>query len=90
MSDVTDQYLLRARLRAVNQYESLRKALSNTIQRQGRMVEQVSFIAGARSLDEEDLRQNSTFFQVPEAIIEPIRYPLEPRHENIRRVHEYP
>ena len=35
MSDVTDQYLLRARFRAENQYESLRRALGITLQRQG-------------------------------------------------------
>ena len=35
MSDVTDQYLLRARLRTQNQYESLRRDLRNTIHLQG-------------------------------------------------------
>jgi len=35
MSDVTDQYLLRARLKTQNQYESLRRDLRNTIHLQG-------------------------------------------------------
>jgi hypothetical protein len=43
MSDVTDQYLLRARLMAENQYVSLRSALSDAIRRQGWKVEQISF-----------------------------------------------
>jgi hypothetical protein len=44
MSDVTDQYLLRARFRAENQYESLRRALGIVLQRQGWKVEQITFI----------------------------------------------
>ena len=39
MSDVTDQYLLRARSRAENQYESLRRALGVTLQHQRWQVE---------------------------------------------------
>jgi hypothetical protein len=35
MSDVTDQYLLRARLKTQNQHESLRRDLRNTIHLQG-------------------------------------------------------
>ena len=72
MSDVTDQYLLRARFRAENQYESLRRALGITLHRQVRKVEQISFIAGARSLNEQDLRKTLKFFQVPEPSIESI------------------
>ena len=72
MSDITDQYLIRARSRAENQYASLRRALGDTIQRQGWRVEQISFIAGSRSLNEDDLRKNLKFFQVPEASIEAI------------------
>ena len=64
MSDVTDNYFLRAKLRAENQYESLRRALSrNTIQRQGWMVGQVSFIVGARFLNEQNLRKNLKFLR---------------------------
>jgi len=58
MSDVTDQYILRARQAVEEQYSSLRTALSTTLQHQGWVVKQVSFIAGARSLNEEDLRKN--------------------------------
>ena len=72
MSDVTDQYLLRARFRTVNQYESLRRSLGIVLQRQGWKVEQISFIVGARFLNEQDLRKNLKFFQVPEASIESI------------------
>ena len=78
MSDVTDQYLIRAWSRAENQYESLRRALGGTLQRQGWQVEQISFIAGAHSLDEQDPRKS--LFQVPEASIKSI----EISHENIR------
>jgi hypothetical protein len=93
MSDVTDQYLLRSRLRAKNQYESLPKALSNTIQGQGWMVEQVSFMTGARYPNEEDLRKNIKFLQVPEASIEPIRSKLAMRifdEYSCTQVHKYP
>ena len=51
---------------------SLKRALGVTIQNQGWKVEQISFIAGSRSLNEQDLRKNLKFFQVPEAIIESI------------------
>ena len=68
----TDQHLLRARFRAENQYESLRRALGIVLQRQGWKVGQISFIAGARSLNEQDLRETLKFFQVPEARIESI------------------
>ena len=79
MSDVTDQYLTRARSRAENQYESLRRALGDTLQRQGWRVEQVSFIAGSRSVNEEDFRKTLKFFQVPEASIEAIESKLAMR-----------
>ena len=38
----------------------------------GWQVEQISFIAGSRSLNEQDLRKNLKNFQVPEASIESI------------------
>jgi hypothetical protein len=46
-------------------YASLRSGLGKTLQLQGWVVPQVSlsFIAGARSLDEEDLRKILQFFQ---------------------------
>ena len=72
MSDITDQYLTRTKSRTENQYASLRRDLGTTIQRQGWRVEQIRFIEGSRSLNEEDLRKNLKFFQVPEASIETI------------------
>ena len=72
MIDVTDQYLTRARSRTENQYASLKRALGATLQHQGCQVEQIIFIAGSRSLNEQDLRKNLKFFQVPEESIEAI------------------
>ena len=41
------------------------------------MVEQVSFVAGARSLNEEELKKNLEYFKVPSASrLEPIRTKL--------------
>ena len=81
MSDVTDQYLLRARSRAENQYESLRRALGVMLRRQGWQVEQVSFIVGARSLNEQDLRKNLVF---PSPGGKHRVHRFEISHENIR------
>ena len=80
MSDVTDQYLLRARSRVENQYESLRRALGVTLQRQGWQVEQIIFIAGDRSLNEQDLRKK--VFPSPGGEHRVHRFEI--RHENIR------
>ena len=79
MSDVTDQYLTRTRSRAENQYESLWRALGETLQHQGCQVEQIRFIVGSRSLNEEDLRENLEFFQVQEGSIETIGSKLAKR-----------
>ena len=57
MSDVTNQYIVRAKRVAEAQYTSLRSALAITMQRQGWRVEQVSFIAGALSLNEEEAEE---------------------------------
>jgi hypothetical protein len=76
MSDVTSHYIVRAKRVAEAQYASLRLALAITIQRQGWKVEQVSFITGKRSLNEEDLKKNLTYFEVPPSSIEPIRAKL--------------
>lgn len=76
MSDVTDEYIVRARHAAEEQYASLRSALSKTLQSQGWVVQQVSFIARARSLNEEDLRKNLQVFKVPQAGIDTIRSKL--------------
>ena len=51
-------------------------ALSNTLQHQGWIVEQGSIIAGARSLNEEELKKSLEFFKVPKASVEPIRCKL--------------
>jgi hydrogenase maturation factor HypF (carbamoyltransferase family) len=72
MSDITDQYLLRAKLAAENQYVSLRSALSDAIHRQVWKVELISFATGSRSVNEQDLRKNLKFFRVPEASIQSI------------------
>ena len=72
MSDFTDQYLLRAESTAENQYTSLRSALSDVIQRQGWKVEQISFVTGSRSVNEQDLREKLKFFRVPEVSIKSI------------------
>ena len=69
MNDVCEQYLVRAKSTAENQYVSLRSALSTVIQRQVWKVEQVSFITGARSVDKRDFSKNMRFFRVPEASI---------------------
>ena len=53
-----------------------KQALAKTMQRQGWKVEQVSFIAGARSLNEEELKKNLAYFKVPSASVEPIRTKL--------------
>jgi hypothetical protein len=58
MSDVTDQYVARSKRVAEDQYVSIRSAPSNTLRQQEWLVDQVSFIAGARSLNEQDLHQN--------------------------------
>ena len=46
------------------------------MQRQGWMVEQVSFVAGTRSLNEEELKKNLEYYKVPSVSIEPIRSKL--------------
>ncbi len=67
MSDVTgtSHYIVGTKRVTKAQYASLRSVLSITMQRQGWKVEQVSFITGARSLNEEDLKKNLTYFEVP-------------------------
>jgi hypothetical protein len=72
MSDVTSHYLVGSKRVVETQYASLRSALAMTMQCQGWKVEQVNFIAGARSLNEEELKKNLTFFEVPPTSIEPI------------------
>jgi hypothetical protein len=61
MSYVCDQYVVRAKREAEDQYASLHSALSRTIQREGWRVEQVSFITGARSVNKKDFSKNMKF-----------------------------
>ncbi len=56
----------------MNQYASLRSAISTVIHRQGWKVEQIIVITGARSVDKQDLSKNLKFFRVPEASINSI------------------
>ncbi len=77
MSDVTRKYIVGTKLVAEVQYASLRSALTMTMQRQGWKVDQVSFIVGARSLNEEEFKKNLTFFEVPPTSIETIRAKLD-------------
>ena len=58
------------------------------------MVKQVSFIVGARLLNEQDLLQNLDFFKVPQGDIETIRSKLSMKiferiHTNIRKKHVF-
>ena len=76
MSDITNRYVVRAKCVAEEQYAFFRSALSKTMQRPGWMVEQVRFIAGARSLSEKELKKNLEFFKVPSASMESIRSKL--------------
>ena len=76
MSDVINQYIVRAKRETEAQYTSLRSALVITMQRQGWRVEQVRFVAGARSLNEEELKKNLAYFKVPSTSVEPIHTKL--------------
>ena len=76
MSDVTSHYIVRTKSVAMAQYESLRSALVSSLQRAGWVVHQDSFIAGSRSLNEAELKENLEYFQVPSASVEPIRTKL--------------
>ena len=68
MSCVTDQYVKRAKHVAEAQYAPLGF--------RGWTVNQRSFIAGARSLNEKDLHDNLAYFKVPQAGIDSIRSKL--------------
>ena len=56
------------------QYETLRSALAKAMQRSGWLVNQRSFVAGARSLNEEELKENLEFFDLPSALKENLEY----------------
>jgi hypothetical protein len=70
MSDVCDQYIIRAKQTVEDQYVSLRSDISAVIQCQGWKVEQITFITGARSVNKQDLSKNLKFFNVSEASIQ--------------------
>ena len=54
----------------------MKSALERTLNPQGWLVSQRSFIAGARSLNEKDLHDNLAYFKVPPTGIESIRSKL--------------
>ena len=54
----------------------MKSALDKTLHPEGGLVSQVSFIAGARSLNKQDLHKNLEFFKIPQASIETIRSKL--------------
>jgi hypothetical protein len=76
MSDVTSHYIVRAKTVTMTQYESLRSTLVKVMQRSGWVVHQRSFIAGARSLNEAELKENLEYFKVPSVTVELIRTKL--------------
>ena len=76
MSDVTTHYIVRAKSVALAQYEALRSALGKVMQHSGWVVHQRSFVAGARSLNEAEFKENLEYFKVPSASIDSIRTKL--------------
>ncbi len=58
MSVVTSHYVVNDKHVAEAQYVSFRSALVMTMHRQGWKVEQVRFIAGARSLNEKEFKED--------------------------------
>jgi hypothetical protein len=76
MSDVTSHYVVRAKDVTVAQYESLRSALGKVMQHSGWVVHQHSFVVGARSLNEEELKANLEYFKVPSTSIDSLRTKL--------------
>ena len=76
MSDVTSHYIVRAKNVSTAQYESLRSALGKVMQRSGWVVHQRSFVAGARSLNEAEFKENLEYFKVPSVSIDSIRTKL--------------
>ena len=76
MSDVTSHYIVRAKSVTMTQYESLRSALDKVMQRSGWVVHQRSFVEGARSLNEAEVKENLEYFKVPSMSVELIRTKL--------------
>ncbi len=76
MSDVTSHYIVRTKHVSETQYTSLRLALAITMQRQGWKVKKVIFITGAWLLNEEEIKKNLAYFEVPTVSVEPIHAKL--------------
>ena len=77
MSDVTSHYIVRVKSVSMAQYESLRSSLDKVMQRSGWVVHQHRFVAGARSLNETELKENLEYFKVPSTSVESIRTKLD-------------
>ena len=77
MSDVIENYLTRVKEKEEGQYMSSKSVLERSLGPQGWVVKQVSFIAGARSMNDQDLRKKLGFYKVPQSIIESIRSKLD-------------
>jgi hypothetical protein len=73
MFDVTSHYIVRAKSVPLKQYESLRSELGKVMQHSDWVVHQRSFVAGARSLNEAEFRENLEYFNVPSTSIDSIR-----------------
>ena len=76
MSCVTDQYVKGAKQVAEAQYAPIKSALQKTLGFRGWTVNQISFLTGARSLNEKDLHDNLAYFKVQQAGIDSIRSKL--------------
>ncbi len=76
MSCVTDQYVKLAKHVEEDEYVSLKSVLQKKLGLHGWTVNQRSFIAGARSLNEQDLHDNLPYFKVPQGDIDSIRSKL--------------
>jgi hypothetical protein len=79
MSHVTDQYIESVRHVSEEQYTCLRSVMERLCTSRC-VVQQVSFIEGARSLNEEDPRKNLPVFNVPKTDIDEIRLKLSKIH----------
>ena len=63
-------------VKKTNNVQSFRSTLSKTIQLSGWMVEQISFMTGTWSLNEEELKKILEYFKVPNTSMETIRSKL--------------
>jgi hypothetical protein len=76
MSDVTDQYVTRVRKTVVVQYVSIKSTLERTLGPQGWSVNQRIVMSGPRSLNDQDLHNNQSYFKVSQTGIKSIRSKL--------------